>query len=160
MSGTRPQHQPIPQFAAEFTTPEGRLAAPWYRWFITLWRLTGAQVLDWTRSVFFQTSASGNGLEVFSAADNSLLGSVAYIGRPGAPAEVQTLVASPFVFGPTVRAGVLVVSGGQAEVRRSGIWFPIGLVGGVIPVLPEDSVRVSWFGPEPPPVVFLPNTSA
>jgi hypothetical protein len=76
----------------------------------------------------------------------------------GGPPQVLAPVVSPFIFMPVNAVGTLIVYGGQVEISRAGgAYILIGQTGGTIPMLVSDAIRVTWFGPSPPNVVFLPT---
>jgi len=61
--------------------------------------------------------------------------------------DAQTVVTSPTSFTATA-PGKVVVSAGMVEIsgNAGGVWTTVGLMGGVVPVVKNDIVRVTWFG--------------
>lgn len=75
----------------------------------------------------------------------------------GGAATPQTLFGSPtIIFVQSL--GTLTLSNGKAEISRDGgsTWFAFSLLGGAVPVMALDEVRVSWFGASAPLVTFFP----
>lgn len=83
--------------------------------------------------------------------------SVQFVLDAGATAAVQGGVTTPFVFSAQI-AGSLQIDQGKVEVSRdSGVtYYPVSLLGGTVPVLFGDKVRLTWFSTVTPTVVFFP----
>lgn len=71
----------------------------------------------------------------------------------------ETTSGSPSVLTPGLH-GTMVVSNGMVELSRDfgATWLQVGLVGGAVPMLGSDQIRVTWFGSIAPTVTLLPQT--
>ena len=130
------------------------LTWPWYRFLANLWTQVGAGMIPLgTGLTLVQITA---GLQALSNASGALVATVFGSTTTGATPALQTLTASPWVFKAGV-PGTLLVFGGKVELQRVGVYYPVGLAGAALPLLVGDSARVTWYGPEPPTVTWLPS---
>lgn len=155
MSETREtQYLAIPQLGAKFVEPSGVLAAPWRAWFIQVWLRLGAATASLVGSVYF-TVVDGI-VYAYQAIDGVLLGRVVFSGSTGGTSVVLSPGSSPFTYEAPV-AGTVVVTAGQVELSRGTGWVLVSPMGGAVPVMAEDQVRVTWFGLDPATVTFFPE---
>ena len=125
--------------------PDLSISIPWYRLLITLWNRTGGA----TSAGFLSPTT------------------------PGGSGQPQTLGASPFGFTAT-SGGQLLVSrkytvgangvrtreaGGETvEFSRDGgaTFYFAATAPALLPISYQDQIRISWFTPGPPTVIFFP----
>lgn len=138
------------------TGPNGEPTREFRYWMLSVWQRSGSGYAPVANAVYIVNETGG--LEAFDVNGNSL-GFLQNGSQPGDPAQVQALGASPFVFVASI-GGTLVSSSGKLEISRDGgvTFYRVGLVGGAVPVLKNDQVRVSWLAGAPA-VVFLPVKS-
>lgn len=74
------------------------------------------------------------------------------------PGVTESVTVSPTVLIPSTH-GTMVISSGKVELSRDfgTTWLQVGLVGGAVPVLGSDEVRVTWTGTAPT-AVLLPQS--
>lgn len=148
----------VPKLDTPVVNPDGTVTWAWYRLMIAIWQRVGGQTVSTPTAVAVSQAASG-GLQGTIVATGK---SVPIVSQgpllPGQPAQPQAPSASPFLFVAS-DAGTLLTDSGKAEISRDGgvTWYQVSLVGCAIPMLPEDQVRVSWFGAEAPTITYLPD---
>jgi hypothetical protein len=151
--------QPFPDLGAEFVDENRFLARPWYRLLISLWKRTGGGFLNSSNSVYIGQAPVGSGapLAAYDSNTGKLIGMLYLKNVAGAPAIVLNLISNPFTF-TAGGDGTLIVFGGKTEISRDlgATFYPTSLVGGAIPVLIKDKIRITWFGAVAPQTVFLP----
>lgn len=148
----------IPRFDTEFVDENRRIRQPWHRLLVDLYKKLGSSQANTPASVYFQLLANGQ-IQIFSSGTNASLGFLVFTGQIGKIPVPQPVGISPFTFSPTV-AGTLMVENGMVEISRSGgggIYYKVSQVGGAIPMLSNDTVRVTWFGATAPKVTFFPT---
>jgi hypothetical protein len=140
--------QPFPDLGAEFVDENRFLARPWYRLLISLWKRTGGGFLNSSNSVYIGQAPVGSGapLAAYDSNTGKLIGML-----------FLNLISNPFTF-TAGGDGTLIVFGGKTEISRDlgATFYPTSLVGGAIPVLIKDKIRITWFGAVAPQTVFLP----
>lgn len=146
--------QSMPNSAAPLTGDGALISPPWYRWMMSLWRKAGGAVVSLADAVFL--TFSGGQLAVFQSSDGTELGILVFAGSVGGPAEPQSPVTSPFTYTANF-GGTLVVTSASCELSRDdGVtWYLVSPMGGAVPVMNRDRVRVTWFGGLPL-VTFFP----
>lgn len=155
--------QPVQHDFPRLNTPlveleSGIISRPWHRLLIELWKKVGSAFLSVANAVYIGQDPSQVGVSVsaFSATTGNKIGDLLLTNAAPAPPVPQALGASPFVFAAP-KAGTLVVFSGKVELSRDGAtWYEIGLMGGAVPVLAGDQVRVTWFQADAPTVTFFP----
>lgn len=161
---SRDVKQDFPRLDTPVVEPTtGIVSKPWHRLFIEIWKKAGGGLLQVAETIYMgQTPAqAGVSISAYRARDGVRVGDLLLTNVGAAPAEPQVLAGSPFVYTAT-RQGTLTVFSGQVEISRdNGLnWYLIGLMGGAIPMLRNDRVRVTWFQVDKPTVVFFPVASA
>lgn len=148
MSGTNPsgQNQGFPNLDAPFVDPNLYISIPWYQLLVSLWRKTGGSIVPANVVMLTSTTVGGK-------------------------AQPIVLATSPFQFTATEGGQLLVTwpysltpqfsreSGGEViEFSRDGgtNWYLVGSAPRMVQVSAQDTVRVTWFTPGPPTVVFFP----
>lgn len=145
--------------------PNGSLSVVLYRFLLSLWFRQGKNFIANVNSAYLQQSPTGAGapLEVRKSSDGSLIGIVPVVNIPGEPAVTVPVVGvSPFLWSAP-KDGTLVVESGKVEIRRPGgtlgaTFWQVSLVGGAVPMLSTDEIRVTWYN-APPLLTFLPIAS-
>lgn len=76
----------------------------------------------------------------------------------GGPVVPLVPVASPWIYA-AVQQGTLVVSSAQVELSRDlgANWLLVSPMGGAVPMLANDWVKIIWYTSNKPTVNFLPN---
>lgn len=152
--------QPFPNLDAQFVEQEGNLAPAAAQLLISLWLKSGGKFSQVPNGVFIQQNptTAGAPLTAYDVVTGATIGVLALANASGPPPEIQTPVVSPFIF-TTTKVGTLVVFSGKVEIRRtpSLVWHNVSLVGGPVPMLVNDIIRVSWFNLDPPEIVFFPS---
>lgn len=156
---TQTSHQAFPQLSGPIVDAGGMASLPLARLLISMWQKLGGSLttVQNTAIITQQPTSAGAPLQAV-APDGTALGTLFLTSDiNGGPAQAQTLAASPFVLGVTTKIGTVVVSSGKVELSRDGgtTWLLVSLVGGAVPKLSADLIRVTWFG-DPPAVTFLP----
>lgn len=155
MSNPVPVYPAFPRLGTPFVDSNGNISIPWYRLLISIWQQIGGGKNS-AASVYLGIADDGS-LTAYSSIDGSVIGPIEVSGGVPAPAQPQTLSTSPFVF-EAQEPGTLVVGSGKLELERSPDPYRlVGLVGGAVPVLIGDLVRVTWTSLAPP-TVFYPSS--
>lgn len=151
----------IPRSDEPIADASGQLTHVWLTYLMGLFRAVGQSFNSLPNGAFIQQNPTNAGapLQVLSAIDGSVIGTIMLEGTIPPPAQPQVLGSSPFVFRTTQASGTLLVSSGELEFSRDngGTWYPIGLTGGSPVLQRNDSARVTWFGGSPPTVIWLPD---
>jgi len=148
--------QGFPQINGPFLDDEGRLSHPWHRFLISLWQKVGGAVPTLVNGVYFLYQAA-SGLSFYSVSSGEKLGQVALTAVGGGKAQVIPLGTSPTTYeAPT--SGFAVVTSAQIEIGRQGDFFVVSPMGGAVPMVQGDTLRLTWYGPALPTAHFLPNS--
>ena len=150
---------PFPNLDIRFSDEAGNITKRWHRLLVDLWKKTGSSQSSTILSAYIQQSNSSSGLplRVYSAT-GVFLGEIRASAVAGQPAQPQTLAASPFTYTAS-QDGILVAENGKIELSRNGgaVFYQVGLVGGGLPMLAADIVKITWFGAVSPKVTFFPT---
>lgn len=158
--------QGFPIFAgAKPLNPDGTISSWLLRFLLSLWFRQGKNFIANVNAAYIQQAPVGAGapLEVHKSSDGSLIGVIPVVNIPGQPAQAVVISGgSPFLW-PAPKDGTLVVESGKVELRRPGgalgaTFWQVSLVGGAVPVLSSDEIRVTWYN-APPLLTFLPIAS-
>lgn len=150
---------------AKIADASGKPTEFFARFLLSLWFRQGKNFIANVNAAYIQQSPTGAGapLEVHKAADGSLIGVIPVVDIPGQPAVAVPIVgASPFSW-TAPKDGTLLVESGKVELRRPGgalgaVFWQTSLVGGAVPMLKTDEVRITWYN-APPLLTFLPIAS-
>lgn len=156
-----PSHQDFQGFP-QLDTPAIDLATgawtpPWYRVLISLWQKLGGSKSSLPASTFLQQA--GTSVVAFNALDGSQIGSgpLAFGKVNGLAMETLLVGASPATLVATSSGTLVISGGGQVEISRPpGPFILASLVGGVLPVIGGDSVRLTYFSGPAPTAHFFP----
>ena len=158
------QYLGFPRLDEQIVDPETGTLIPsgWYRLLIDLWRRVGglAPNLDTPSAAVLKFDSTGKVSAVKASNGQPLVVEIpaAKTAAPGAPGQAQLVTLSPFVFlCPAAAQGLLVVSSGVVTFSRDGAnFFPCGLTGAAVRVLPGDQVSVVWSA-QAPQIIFFPD---
>lgn len=145
--------QGFPRLDTPFVEPtSGYIVRPWQRFLLSLWVKSGGSSSSLPGSYYLNVTSDG-AIGVYQSLTGELVGVLQPINPK--PPQTLTLGSSPFVWTPTA-SGTLVVYGAEVEIKRgASAYAPIGLVGGAIPMLQGDSVRITWTSTSPPTATWL-----
>lgn len=148
--------QGFPQLSTPFVDTNRLLALPWYQLMIELWQKQGGGTSTASATIILQYNGVNVGM--YDAVTGAFLGNVSISNPVGGAAVNVVPGASPFTY-TAPQAGTLIVAAAQIEISRdSGAnWFIASVTGGTVPVLFDDQVRMTWYGPNIPVITFLPT---
>lgn len=150
MSGPATNHQAFqgfPNLDAPIANPDGTLTIPWYLFLISLWQKLGGSTVPTTAGVLTSATPGGKAQVV----PTSGVSPFQYQALEGG----QFLVTWPYETVPQFSRE----AGGEAiEFSRDNgtTWYLVGSAPRMIGLSTNDLVRVTWYTPGPPMMVFFP----
>lgn len=162
-------YQDMPRLDLPVVNPDGTITEAWYRLILTLWLKTGSQTavlgdaasLQNSIVISMKTLAAGVPLKAWSPLTGEEIGIVVIANVGGGPAiPVSTGGGSPLTYTATVDGSFLAESGKVELSRDAGAtWYTVSQVGGTIPMLKDDKLRLTWYSTAPTCVYFPIKTS-
>lgn len=160
------QHQNFqgaPNFSEQAVDPTtGVWTVPWQRFFINIWQRLGGSRSSLPAAAYLQQVGTGDGDEVTVhdalTGDQIGPGPIAFGTVSGGAPVAVPIGASPATV-VAAGAGTIISSGAtQVEFARppAGFITVVSAVGGAVPVVAGDQVRLTWGGAAPT-VTFFPT---